>query len=90
VIQRDRHGICQQPCADRRDARKNRHRNSALATTEVREAEERLAGTSAAAPCRTKRHPVTCEQISGLARIVRSNMIAAFEKSACGTSAIFA
>src|SRR6202007_948109 len=29
-----------------------------------------------------KRNPVTCEQISGLARLVRSNMIAAFEN--CG------
>ena len=29
-----------------------------------------------------KRNPVTCEQISGLARLVRSNMMAAFENVA--------
>jgi adenylosuccinate lyase len=54
-----------------------------LQRTEVREAEEHFGNEqrgSSAMP--HKRNPVTCEQISGLARLVRSNMMAAYENIA--------
>ncbi len=54
-----------------------------LQRTEVREAEEPFAAEqrgSSAMP--HKRNPVTCEQICGLARLVRSNMIAGYENVA--------
>jgi adenylosuccinate lyase len=81
VIQRDRHAHYVSTLAIiaatlEKIAIEIRH----LQRTEVREAEEPFGGEqrgSSAMP--HKRNPVVCEQISGLARLVRSNMIAAFE-----------
>jgi len=81
VIQRDRHAqylsaLALIAATLEKIALEIRH----LQRTEVREAEEPFGGEqrgSSAMP--HKRNPVTCEQICGLARIVRSNMLAAFE-----------
>src|SRR5579862_9891247 len=81
VIQRDRHAhyvstLALIAATLEKIAIEIRH----LQRTEVREAEEPFGGEqrgSSAMP--HKRNPVTCEQVSGLARVVRSNMIAAFE-----------
>lgn len=84
VIQRDRHAhymatLAVIACTLDKIATEIRH----LQRTEVREAEEyfsqRQKGSSAMPH---KRNPATCEQISGLARIVRSNAQAAFENVA--------
>lgn len=81
VIQRDRHAAYLATLAViastlDKVATEIRH----LQRTEVREAEEffseKQKGSSAMPH---KRNPVTCEQISGLARVVRSNAQAAFE-----------
>ncbi len=81
VIQRDRHAyymatLAVIACTLDKIATEIRH----LQRTEVREAEEyfgeKQKGSSAMPH---KRNPVTCEQISGLARVVRSNSQAAFE-----------
>jgi adenylosuccinate lyase len=84
VIQRDRHahflGILALIAATlEKIAMEIRH----LQRTEVREAEEHFTGEqrgSSAMP--HKRNPVTAEQITGLARLVRGNMIPAYENVA--------
>jgi adenylosuccinate lyase len=84
VIQRDRHAQYLSSLALiaallEKIALEIRH----LQRTEVREAEEHFGGEqrgSSAMP--HKRNPVTCEQISGLARVVRGNMLAAHENIA--------
>ena len=81
VIQRDRHAhylatLAVIACTLDKIATEIRH----LHRTEVREAEEFFSDKqkgSSAMP--HKRNPVTCEQISGLARVVRSNAQAGFE-----------
>ncbi len=84
VIQRDRHAYYVATlaviCATlEKIALEVRH----LQRTEVREAEEHFGAKqkgSSAMP--HKRNPVTCEQICGLARVVRANAQAAFENVA--------
>jgi len=84
VIERDRHAqylstLAILAASLERLAQEIRH----LQRTEVREAEEPFGGEqrgSSAMP--HKRNPVGSEQISGLARVVRSNSLAAFENIA--------
>jgi adenylosuccinate lyase len=84
VIQRDRHAqflgaLALVAATLEKIALEIRH----LQRTEVREAEEPFGGEqrgSSAMP--HKRNPVTSEQVCGLARLVRSNMLAAFENVA--------
>jgi adenylosuccinate lyase len=84
VIQRDRHAqyvsaLALIAATLEKIALEIRH----LQRTEVREAEEPFGGEqrgSSAMP--HKRNPVTCEQICGLARVVRGNMVAAYENVA--------
>jgi len=84
VIQRDRHAafvaaLALTTALCEKIALEVRH----LQRTEVREAEEYFArGQKGSSAMPHKRNPVTCEQICGLARIVRSNVQAAFENVA--------
>jgi adenylosuccinate lyase len=81
VIQRDRHAhylstLALIAATLEKIAIEIRH----LQRTEVREAEEPFGGEQRGSSVMPhKRNPVSCEQISGLARLVRSNMLAAFE-----------
>jgi adenylosuccinate lyase len=81
VIQRDRHAnfVCALALATalcEKIALEVRH----LQRTEVREAEEYFArGQKGSSAMPHKRNPITCEQICGLARVVRGNVQAAFE-----------
>ena len=84
VLQRDRHAhylsaLALVAATLEKIALEIRH----LQRTEVREAEEPFGGEqrgSSAMP--HKRNPVNCEQICGLARVVRANAMAAFENIA--------
>src|SRR6266849_422489 len=84
VLQRDRHAqylaaLAVVAASLEKIALEIRH----LQRTEVREAEEPFAGEqrgSSAMP--HKRNPVSCEQICGLARVVRSNSLAGLENVA--------
>ncbi len=84
VIQRDRHANFSATLAIitaslEKIALEVRH----LQRTEVREAEEYFSkGQKGSSAMPHKRNPVTCEQICGLARVVRSNAQAAFENVA--------
>jgi adenylosuccinate lyase len=81
VIQRDRHAhyvatLATLTASLEKIALEVRH----LQRTEVREAEEYFArGQKGSSAMPHKRNPVQCEQICGLARVVRSNAQAAFE-----------
>ena len=84
VISRDRHAnyvaaVALIGAALEKIALEIRH----LQRTEVREAEEPFsAGQKGSSAMPHKRNPVTCEQICGLARVVRANTQAAFENVA--------
>jgi adenylosuccinate lyase len=84
VISRDRHAnyvasLALIAAALEKIALEVRH----LQRTEVREAEEPFApGQKGSSAMPHKRNPVTCEQICGLARVVRANAQAAFENVA--------
>lgn len=84
IIQRDRHAhylstLALIAAGLEKIALEIRH----LQRTEVREAEEHFAtGQKGSSAMPHKRNPVTCEQICGLARLVRANAQAAFENIA--------
>jgi adenylosuccinate lyase len=84
VVQRDRHAhfvavLATTAALCEKIALEVRH----LQRTEVREAEEFFArGQKGSSAMPHKRNPVTCEQICGLARVVRANAQAAFENIA--------
>ena len=81
VIQRDRHAhfvatLALVAALCEKIALEVRH----LQRTEVREAQEYFArGQKGSSAMPHKRNPITCEQICGLARVVRANVQAAFE-----------
>jgi adenylosuccinate lyase len=84
IVQRDRHAeylyaLASLGASLDRFATEIRH----LQRTEVREAEEPFGkGQKGSSSMPHKRNPVTCEQISGLSRLLRSNLVAALENVA--------
>jgi adenylosuccinate lyase len=84
VLQRDRHGEVMATLAlVAASLEKFATEIRALQKTEVREVEEPFkAGQKGSSAMPHKRNPVGCEQVSGLARLVRANAIAAFENVA--------
>ena len=91
VVQRDRHAEFQQTLAligssIDRWATEFRH----LQRTEVLEVEEYFSpGQKGSSAMPHKRNPITGEKLSGLARLLRGNALAALETSPSGTNAIF-
>jgi adenylosuccinate lyase len=84
IVQRDRHAhfmstLAVVACTVEKIAVEIRH----LERTEVREAEEPFSkGQKGSSAMPHKRNPVGCENLTGLARIVRANAMAAFENVA--------
>src|SRR5881628_636245 len=84
IVQRDRHAaylsaLALLAASIEKFATEIRH----LQRTEVREAEEYFStGQKGSSAMPHKRNPITCEQICGLARVVRANAQAAFENVA--------
>lgn len=81
ILQRDRHAevlaaLALLGCSLEKFATEIRH----LQKTEVREAEEYFQpGQKGSSAMPHKRNPIQCEQIAGLARLLRSNLMAALE-----------
>lgn len=84
ILQRDRHAeylaaLALVGCSVERWATEFRH----LQRTEVREAEEYFAeGQKGSSAMPHKRNPITCERLTGLARVLRGNALAAMENVA--------
>ncbi len=84
VVQRDHHAeflfaLAMTAASLEKFATEIRH----LQRTEVREAEEPFgSGQKGSSAMPHKRNPVTCEQVCGLARIVRGNLVASLENVA--------
>src|SRR5207249_911725 len=84
VVQRDRHAeLCATLAIVAASLEKIATEIRSLQRTEIREAEEPfMEGQKGSSAMPHKRNPVSCEQICGLARIVRTNSLAAFENVA--------